>query len=286
MKLDLVNKSVRTLFKSEVGVVDLHLDTADTCSFNDGQSHVTFLTPGWSPWVSHNPVFSSSFLTISNNIGCVVKLSSAFGAVENSIFVELEDTLVCLDSNWDDMALNCGLHFISIILRNICIEVDSFCFDTSCVFLSADTVLSCVCIGRLEHDIIRFKILECVVGVASIAAVAAGDAIDELLFSKLLEFSGLVVVGAFHGSLGREGPAGAAGALILNFIDSTSLAPVNSTKLWCALGLVFNFRVWLVGKDWLVFIFGHVGHVVVAESEIGTRSIVAFNKEVVAFELF
>jgi len=102
---------------------------------------------------------------------------------------------------------------------------------------------------------------------STVASVAGGIASDELLLRERLEGAVSDLVGTFHGTSGREGPARSALSLILDWGDGTSGNPVDGVLSNLVLSLkvveLGHVGVGSVGEDALVFLVGPVTHVVV-----------------------
>jgi len=78
------------------------LDSADSCSIDGGDLHVTVLTPVSVPGVSEDVVVLSTFGAISDKSNSMVKGSSAGDIVEDTSLVVLEHSLVSFNgySDW------------------------------------------------------------------------------------------------------------------------------------------------------------------------------------------
>ena len=94
-------------------------------------------------------------------------------------------------------------------------------------------------VGSLGGDTaVLNDVSEAEVHEASVAAVVAllSGAVDELLLGKGDEIASLLEVSALGGTSGREGPAGAALALVLDWSDVTLSSPVDGVWVGLAAG--------------------------------------------------
>ena len=110
------------------GILGFNLNTADTVTSNDLESHVTWFTPCLSPWVSHQPVVNTGCSAPTNNVCGVIEVSTAEGWVENTWGVVLEDRLVSLNSNWEWLNSKSSLHLWDVVGGNAGV---TSCVDTS-----------------------------------------------------------------------------------------------------------------------------------------------------------
>ena len=134
----------------------------------------------------------------------------------------------------------------------------------------AGALSSMVWVVGFGGDAVLLDILESIVHETSIATVVAlaGRAVDELLLGEAWEAALGEVVGSLKSTSGREGPAGAALALVLDGGDGTLGSPVDA--VW-SITDVDDFHsvgvVWLAfeSEELLVLVFGPVHHVVLPE---------------------
>lgn len=82
---------------------------------------------------------------------------------------------------------------------------------------------------RSSHGVMGLEVGETSGLGATVATVRFGVAIDELLLGELDELSVGNLVGTFEGGDSVEGPAGTAGGLVLDGVNSTSGSPVNGS---------------------------------------------------------
>ena len=73
--------------ESHLWVDRIGLDSADADTILDCDSHVAIFAPGSSPRVLHDPMFTVSISSISNNEGGVVSVGSTICRVENTACV-------------------------------------------------------------------------------------------------------------------------------------------------------------------------------------------------------
>ena len=90
-------------------VEGLHLDSADTWSFDGSDFDVSLLSPSSTPGVSDDVVVLSGFGSVSDGGNGMVELGSASGGVEDSTGVSLEGRSVSLNGDGDDSLSNGGL---------------------------------------------------------------------------------------------------------------------------------------------------------------------------------
>jgi len=112
-RLLLVQSSLQR--SGEVGVEGLHLDTADTVTFGDGESDVSLVSPGGVPGVLDSPVLGSVLGAPSDNKDGVVEVGTALGSVvEDTGRVVLEVQSVGLNSNGDGSLGESGLESVGV----------------------------------------------------------------------------------------------------------------------------------------------------------------------------
>ena len=82
-------------------VEGLHLDTADTWSFDGSDLDVSSISPGGTPGVSDEVVVLARLGSVSNSGDGVIEVGSAGGGVEDTSGISLEDELIGLDGHGD-----------------------------------------------------------------------------------------------------------------------------------------------------------------------------------------
>lgn len=87
----------------------MHLDTADTLSFDSSDLDVTLVSPGSGPGVTDDVVLFTSLGSVSDSSDGVVKVGSAGGGVEDTALVLLEDGSVSLNGDGDDTLVDSSL---------------------------------------------------------------------------------------------------------------------------------------------------------------------------------
>ena len=149
------------------------------------------------------------------------------GAVEDTGGVELE-VGVGLDSDGNDGLVDGGGEVSLVVLLDVLVAGDG----SDVLALLAGAVDSLVgVLGGGADAAVGEDVLEGGVHEATVAAVVAevAGAVDELGLGEVEELASGDLDGALNGSVGGEGPAGAALALVLHLVDGTISAPVLGT---------------------------------------------------------
>jgi hypothetical protein len=206
--------------------VDGLLDTADTGSTDNLQLHVSLVSPGGAPRVSHDPVADTVLGSESDHTNGVIEGGSTSGGVEDSRSVGLESRTVSLDKDGDGLSGDSSLNSVNVLGSGhlVALGLDA----GSSVIVSARSVSSGVRVRVLSHGVSSLVVIESDVLPSSTASMVLGGAIDELLLSEREERSGLDEVSSFHGHVGGEGPARSTRSLVLNSVDSSLLSPVDT----------------------------------------------------------
>lgn len=153
------------------------LDTADTSTVDDLESHVSLLAPWGAPWVSHDPVISSAWCAPSNNICGMVKASSAGSRVENTTWVALENRLVSLNWDWKGLRSKCCLHCSWASRCNV--RVASCLFTGGWARLEFASLTNClVGVSTLWHCGIGLEVVESLILPTTVATVISSRAIN------------------------------------------------------------------------------------------------------------
>ena len=210
------------------GVRSIDVDTADTRALiSVGNLDVTLITPRRTPGVSDENVLLAILNTITDSSNTVVEVDTAGIRVEDTGGVVLEDIGVGLNGDRDGVLSNSSQQTLTVLSSNILVTLDGG-LGLALIILAL-AVLSSVGVVLLGADAtVGNDVLESVVHQTTVATVGVGIAIDELLLRKVVEGTGLDGNDTFNGSDGRESPAGTAGSLILDGVDSSLLSPINS----------------------------------------------------------
>ena len=202
------------------------LDTADTSgSFNGGDVDITSISPGSTPWVSHDIVVLSSLVSISDSGDGVVEWGSTSSGVKDTTGISLEDSSISFNSNGNWSYSDGGLEGSS---RSSLNSVDLG--DVNCGrvwWSSACTVLGSVGIVWFESLSVLGNVVHGIWLPSSIASVACSVTVNHLLFSKGNKFSLLDLMMSFNSAGGWESPAWTALSLVLNWVDSSLCSPVD-----------------------------------------------------------
>jgi len=179
------------------------LDTADSLSGGlHGDLDVSSISPAGSPGVSDDV----SIGVVSDGGDGVIELGSALSRVEDSTGVSLEDRSVGLDGdgNW---SLGNGGHegggrsSLDVVLRSDHTDLSGVGGG------SARSVSGGVLVVRLEGEVVGGRVSHGEVLPSTIASVAGGVAINELLLGEGEEVGVLDGVVSLKGSNGGESPA-------------------------------------------------------------------------------
>jgi len=100
------------------------LDSADTGTFFDGKFDVSFFTPLVCPGVLDNVVRSTLFDSPSNTEDTVVKSGSAFGTLDDTSGILVENRFVGFNCNRDWSNGEGSLHLVSTLLFDISVRCD------------------------------------------------------------------------------------------------------------------------------------------------------------------
>ena len=159
-----------------------HLDTTYSISCNNCKSHVTSFTPTGTPWVSHQPVFSTSWSTPANNVSCVVKVNTTACIVKDTWGVELETKFVCLNCYREGSNSESCFHLVNIVGCYVCVAGANYTGSSSRIVL-AGSVNSFVWIGRLWLSSVSLVVDERFVLPTTIASVVfeSSSTINKLL---------------------------------------------------------------------------------------------------------
>ena len=182
------------------------MDSADSLSFDGGDSDVASFSPSGVPGVSDDVVVLSVFVSVSNGGDGVIKLGSTLSGVDDSTLVVHEDVLVGLDDDGDGSLADGSLELGNAVGLNLVVVGDSDLAHSG--LISALTVLGVV---RVVHSLllgVSTEVLEGFVGSSSLASPGVdGLAVHELHLRELHQLSGGNLVMSFDGGGGSESPA-------------------------------------------------------------------------------
>lgn len=194
---------------------------------DDLDLHVTLITPGGSPRVSHDPVLNSVLGSVSDHTDGVIKCSSASRRVHDTSLVGLESAVVSLNEDGDGLLVEGSFDGGGGVGSNLLVGGG---LDTgSTTVVSARSVLADVGVRGLGHGEVLLVVLERGGLHTSIASIVRLGAIDELLLSEGEEASGRDEVSSLHGHVGGERPARTALTLVLDGVHGTLGSPVDTT---------------------------------------------------------
>jgi len=206
-------------------VEGLHLDTADTGTFDGGDLDVSSISPGSTPGVSDEVVVLSVLGSVSDSGDGVIEVGSAGSGVEDTTGISLEDELVGLDGHGDwgegdgGLELGNGVGWDVVVRSNV---------DLAGVLgIFAGSVNSVVGVVSLELLGGLLGVGEGGILPSSIASVGSGIAVNELLLGEGKEISTLDEMSSLDGASSGEGPARSALTLVLDGVDGTSIDPVD-----------------------------------------------------------
>mmetsp|Transcript_26780 Transcript_26780/g.31451 ORF Transcript_26780/g.31451 Transcript_26780/m.31451 type:complete len:265 (-) Transcript_26780:212-1006(-) len=210
------------------GLRGLHLDTTHASTVDDSKADVSILTPGGTPGVLDLVVGGTvGVRAVAHSEDAVVELGTAIGS-DDAAAVPLEDLLVGLDGDRDGALRDGGLQSLRVLGGHIDVASDGNFGLGAVVAAALEDAPALVGVVGLGLERVRLSPLEGAVHHATHAAeVAVVGAIDELLLREGEKLTGGEEVGTFHGASGREGPAGAARALVLDCSHGAGSNPVD-----------------------------------------------------------
>jgi len=233
-------------------------------------SEVSLFSPGRSPGVLDEPVWGSVVFSVSDEEDSVVEVLST-QSLDDSTEVELEVHGVNGDGDWS--VLEGGHQLLGVLLWDVSEASDLK--ETLALRVGTVSVSSSVWIVSFGLNLGLLEVLEGIVHKTSLAPLVSegSRAVNELLLGERNELSSGDEVGTLHRSGGGEGPAGSAGALVLDWGDGTRSDPVDlgwevgDVEVdW--LGLVGLEHGWLVSESLLELVVGHVSELVQAHHEV------------------
>jgi len=232
-----------------------------------GHSDVTRFSPGGSPGVSDDSVSDTMFGTVTDGGDGVIEVLTSSTVVEDTSGVTLEVVVGSIDGNASWSSGDGGFQGGDVRVSDRSVGCSS---DNSLGFLRfAMSGFSNVWVRRLELHWVGHSILESLGFKTTIATTAAGIAINELRLGEFEKFSRFDEMSTLHGSGGGESPARSTLSLVLNWVNSSLLSPVDCdglNRLIEFLGLEFS-GVWKSSHHSLGLILGHGGEHVVSNNE-------------------
>ena len=219
----------------------------------------------------------------------MVEVGAAFAGVKDTALISLEDHLVGLDGDSEGLGLEGGLHLGGVVGGDSLEALDGDGGGAGSVILAAllSAAARDVGVDGLELGLVGAAekvtlvvlvgvLLETTVAAHVVVAVGEVGAVNELLLREGEELTGGNLVGTLERAGGREGPAGAALALVLHGGDGTLVDPIEGSLggLGEDLGLSGERVVLDATKDGLVLGLGPVGELVVAGAPAGARLVV------------
>ena len=163
------------------GIQWFHLYATDAATFNDLNFHITWFTPLSAPGVSHNPVLNTRFITPTNYVCSMVKISSTKWWIKYSRGVKLENTLVGFKCHRKRLNCQSSFHLSNVVTYNIYVAISlNTCRSGRIVFTCFSDSLIWVSFFRLSfcsHIIVESLVLP-----SSIATVVCSWTVHKLLF--------------------------------------------------------------------------------------------------------
>mmetsp|Transcript_36067 Transcript_36067/g.44021 ORF Transcript_36067/g.44021 Transcript_36067/m.44021 type:complete len:342 (+) Transcript_36067:159-1184(+) len=265
--------------RSDDGVVDILVDTADALAASHTNLDVALVAPGGVPGVSHDVVTLGAFVAVADSEdGVVHTVGAAVSLSHDTARVVAEDVVAGRDGDVDGADVEGSLDGFSFLVDLL---VGAHVGDTLGGIVGAPSLLAgdtgSVGVVRLSHGLVVLEPLVGVVVPATSAAMVGEQtlgAIDELL----RRHDDLLVAGkdicGLNSLGGGEGPAGAALALVLDGGNDThDVSPVERLAVGDVsegehglLSLVVHV---LETEHGLVLLVCPVGHVV--EGELQAR---------------
>jgi len=203
------------------------LDTADTGTVLNTDSDVTLITPPGVPRVLNEVVVNTVEGTVADSKDGVVKRGTAGSTSDDTRLVVLEDRSVGLNGDGNGLLVEGGLELGGGLSGDGGV---GFSTNTASVGSSlAGTVSAGVLVVRLVGEVVGLSVLVGVVLPSTVATVVTvGGAVNELLLGERDELASGNEVSTLKTTSGGEGPAGTAGALVLDGGDGTLVDPVDA----------------------------------------------------------
>jgi hypothetical protein len=261
------------------------LDTTDSLTGNGSDLDISLISPWGTPWVSDEIVVLSTFGTITDSGDGVIEGGTAWGGVEDTTGVHLEDVGIGLDGDGSWGGHNGGLKLVNGLWGNV--------VDGSNVNLTlgggggAWSVSGGIWIVRGELLTVGLEISHGVGLPTTVTSIWGGVTVNNLLLGKIEEGSGGKEVSGLNGGSGGESPAWSTLTLVLDGVNGALGSPVNGVlEDWGIEGGVLG---WLSGslesEELLVLEVGHGGELVVTNGEWGLLRVDLGNGGVLLGEL-
>jgi hypothetical protein len=240
------------------------VNATDTVRVLDSHAHVTFLTPGGSPGISKDPVFSSRFWTPTDKCDSVVVNVAAVLVIINSTGVSVERRGISLDWDLDGALCQSSLHLVRTVGSDGMIAAHNN-IGVGLIVILAGSVAGSVGVITFENGEVGLPPGEGLSWVTSVAAITTVHAVHKFLFGKWPQVSSLDLVSTLESAGSSKSPAGAAGSLVLNMVNSTKSAPVDSGRVDGVVNFVKSFSGnRAVTVEAIALLAGPVGVLVVA----------------------
>ena len=141
-------------------VEGLHLDTADTGTFDGGDLDVSSISPGGTPGVSDEVVVLARLGSVSDSGDGVIEVGSAGSGVEDTTGISLENELVGLDGHGNNGKVNGGLQLGHAVFYNWIIFGDT---DGTIGFQGVVALLGLGCVGPVGFFVlwVNQQVREC-----------------------------------------------------------------------------------------------------------------------------
>ena len=203
----------------------------------DGNANVAFITPSGAPGVADDPVVETrvGIVAPTDHSNGVVNIALAPLIVENTLLVIAEEWAAGRDTDRSGtgifkVALNLVSSPVTVHTTVVLRRDGSLLAFVECT----STILSRVRVVTLLHHVGLVQIIvEHIGGVATVATVVvtsrATGTINQLLFGQAVKMTLLGTISAFKLGISGEGPAATALTLVLDWVDTTLKAPVNTS---------------------------------------------------------
>ena len=280
----------------------VHLDAAGAIALDNGQLDVALVAPAGVPAVLHEPIVlaRSCVGAVADGEDGVVQVGAAVLIVHHARVVELEARHVGLDGDGGGLVGHGGLHLVDLGGGHAGVVADGDGGRAGLVVEALAVVA--VVTGGVGVDGLELglgAVLVVLVGLILESTVAALVdrglvAADELLLGEGQKLAGGHEVGTLERACRREGPAGAASALVLDTGHSAGVNPVDlggqtvrgkGRVLAVAAVSLEESSATLVTENARVLLGAPVAELVVAELVAGLSGVVLFDNMAVAHEV-
>ena len=195
-----------------------------------GDPHVAFFSPISAPLVPEDVELFAILRAVANEVDWVVGLSRATLLIEDSRLIEGQLVAITINDGRDWLLGDGSLDGILVASLNVGeeLDIDAFLGQGVVEALALNWVLRVVWIeGSIDGGVLLVVLIGHI-HVASSAAIVV-TAVNQLLVRELEELSSCDVVSTLKSADNTEGPGGAAGSLVPDWIDS-HVSPVN--RVW------------------------------------------------------